>query len=322
MMGDKASDADVWERKEFCHWPCQCSHKRKCPRGVSLLKDGCGCCKMCAKQLGESCNEADLCDRHKGLYCDFSADSPKFEVGICKYLHSVGCILNGVLYQNGQTFQPSSYYICLCISDIIGCTALISSKQEENQCAESMGLTKKSEQSSCALEKVQQVTDSKFIPVYKVLPLVWKRKCLIQATQWSPCSKTCGMGISIRVTNENSKCELRKDRRLCYLRPCNSTLLDSVEIPRGKTCQPTFQASKPEKLILSECSSVRNYRPTYCGVCKDRRCCIPNRSKIITVQFQCQGEGSFTWKMMWIMSCVCQKACSDPGDIFSHLKIL
>ncbi|KAM8954356.1 cellular communication network factor 6 [Pelodytes ibericus] len=322
MTAGKIPNTEVIQRREFCHWPCNCSNVRMCPVGVSLVKDGCGCCKICAKQLGESCNEADICDHHRGLYCDYSADTPKFEVGVCKYLLAVGCVLNGVLYQNGQTFQPSPFYICLCISDTIGCTPLLTSKQEDSHCAESMGLTKKSEQSSCSLEKVHQITDHKFIPVYKVLPLVWKGKCLVQATRWSPCSKSCDMGISIRVTNENSKCELRKDRRLCYLRPCNSTLLNSVKIPKGKTCQSTFKAPQPVKFILSECSSTRNFKPTYCGVCKDRRCCVPNKSKMITVQFNCSSEGSFTWKMMWITSCVCQKICSDPGDIFPHLKVL
>ncbi|XP_053316123.1 cellular communication network factor 6 [Spea bombifrons] len=322
MNGKKATTSIVLQRREFCHWPCKCSHEDTCPRGVSLVMDGCGCCKICAKQLGEGCNEAEVCDHHRGLYCDYSADTPKYEVGVCKYLLAVGCVLNGVLYQNGQTFQPSPFYICLCISDIIGCTPLLTSKQEETSCGESTGLTKKSEQSSCALEKVQQTPDYKSVPVYKVLPLVWKRKCLVQATQWSPCSRTCGMGISIRVTNENSKCEPRKDRRLCYLRPCNSTMLSSVKIPKGKTCQPTFQPPKPVKLMLSECASVSNYKPMYCGVCRDRRCCTPNKSRMITVHFRCPGEGTFTWKMMWITSCVCQKICSDPGDIFPHLKIL
>lgn len=29
------------------------------------------------------CNEADLCDPHKGLYCDYSADAPRYETGVC-----------------------------------------------------------------------------------------------------------------------------------------------------------------------------------------------------------------------------------------------
>lgn len=143
MATNKAADSENVQRKEFCHWPCKCSNKRVCPMGTSLVKDGCGCCKICAKQLGESCNEAEVCDHHRGLYCDFSADAPKFEVGICKYLYAVGCELNGVLYQNGQSFQPSPFYTCLCIGDTIGCSPLPNSKQDGSQCTESTDITKK-----------------------------------------------------------------------------------------------------------------------------------------------------------------------------------
>uniref|UniRef100_A0A7M4E1B7 Cellular communication network factor 6 n=2 Tax=Crocodylus porosus TaxID=8502 RepID=A0A7M4E1B7_CROPO len=130
------------------------------------------------------------------------------------------------------------------------------------------------------------------------------------------------IGISNRVTNENSKCEMRKEDRLCFIQPCQTNILKTVKIPRGETCQPTFQLSKAEKLAFSGCSSTQSYRFTFCGVCLDKRCCTPNKSKMITVQFDCPNEGSFMWKMMWITSCVCQRMCSDPGDIFSELKLL
>lgn len=94
------------------------------------------------------------------------------------------------------------------------------------------------------------------------------------------------------------------------------------QIPKGKTCQPTFQLLKAEKFVFSGCSSTQSYKPTFCGVCLDKRCCVPNKSKMITVQFDCPNEGSFKWKMLWITSCVCQRNCRDPGDIFSELKIL
>jgi len=95
-----------------------------------------------------------------------------------------------------------------------------------------------------------------------------------------------------------------------------------LQIPKGKTCQPTFQLPRAEKLFFSGCSTTQSYKLTFCGVCVDKRCCVPNKSKMITLQFECPNEGFFKWKMMWITSCVCQRICSDPGDIFSELKIL
>lgn len=80
-------------------------------------------------------------------------------------MYAVGCELNGVLYQNGQTFQPSPFYTCLCIGDIIGCSPLLNSKQDGSQCTESTVVTKKkSDLSNCALEKNAAMTENKLIP--------------------------------------------------------------------------------------------------------------------------------------------------------------
>lgn len=73
----------VSERRQFCQWPCKCQKRPYCAPGVSSVLDGCGCCKSCARQIGESCNERDICDPHKGMYCDFSADQPRYEIGVC-----------------------------------------------------------------------------------------------------------------------------------------------------------------------------------------------------------------------------------------------
>lgn len=71
------------ERRQFCQWPCKCRQRPHCAPGVSSVLDGCGCCKSCARQIGEPCNERDVCDPHKSMYCDFSADQPRYEVGVC-----------------------------------------------------------------------------------------------------------------------------------------------------------------------------------------------------------------------------------------------
>lgn len=76
--------ADLYNRTQYCKWPCECPRVTlTCPPGVSLLMDGCECCKACARQVGEVCNEADTCDYHKGLYCDYSSDKPRYEKGVC-----------------------------------------------------------------------------------------------------------------------------------------------------------------------------------------------------------------------------------------------
>lgn len=45
--------------------------------------------------------------------------------------------------------------------------------------------------------------------------------CIEQTTEWSACSKSCGMGFSTRVTNRNPHCEMVKQTRLCLVRPCD-----------------------------------------------------------------------------------------------------
>lgn len=66
-----------------CPSQCQCPDvPPQCPPGDSLVLDACGCCRVCAKQLGELCTERDVCDPHKGLYCDYGSPNNR-RIGVC-----------------------------------------------------------------------------------------------------------------------------------------------------------------------------------------------------------------------------------------------
>lgn len=67
-----------------CPAVCQCpAAVPQCAPGVGLVPDGCGCCKVCAKQLNEDCSRAQPCDHTKGLECNFGASAAALK-GICR----------------------------------------------------------------------------------------------------------------------------------------------------------------------------------------------------------------------------------------------
>uniref|UniRef100_F7BF33 Cellular communication network factor 1 like n=1 Tax=Xenopus tropicalis TaxID=8364 RepID=F7BF33_XENTR len=60
--------------------------------------------------------------------------------------------------------------------------------------------------------------------------------CAIQTTDWSHCSKSCDMGVSSRITNDNPQCKLMKETRLCQIRPCRDPFPTKLKVrtaPRG-----------------------------------------------------------------------------------------
>lgn len=54
--------------------------------------------------------------------------------------------------------------------------------------------------------------------------------CLVQTTEWSECSATCGMGVSSRVTNDNERCQLERQTRVCMVRPCQADQEKSIKV--------------------------------------------------------------------------------------------
>lgn len=60
----------------------------KCAPGVSVALDGCGCCKVCARQLNEDCSLTEPCDHTKGLECNFGASFAAATTrGICRGMY-------------------------------------------------------------------------------------------------------------------------------------------------------------------------------------------------------------------------------------------
>lgn len=79
----------------------------------------------------------------------------------------------------------------------------------------------------------------------------WHRNCVSQTTSWSPCSKTCGRGLSLRVSNANQRCEMVKESRLCNLRPCEVDITQHIKVgASGRVSQLVVMEEKQSLLLL------------------------------------------------------------------------
>ncbi|XP_067354296.1 CCN family member 1-like isoform X2 [Channa argus] len=151
---------------------------------------------------------------------------------------------------------------------------------------------------------------------YKHLPM-WshlREKCPVQTTEWSQCSRTCGVGISSRITNKNPQCKLERETRICTIRPCHA-ITGTAKPQKGRKCSPTQKAPEPLRLGYGECKSVHLYRPNYCGMCTDRKCCSPRRTHTIPVTFVCTDGERFQRSVMFIQSCKCSDDCSLLNEV-------
>ncbi|KAJ3608855.1 hypothetical protein NHX12_023385 [Muraenolepis orangiensis] len=293
-----------------CTQPCVCpSEPAPCAFGTSLVLDDCGCCKVCARQLGEPCSLREPCDHHKMLYCDYSVLSDT-EAGICMAQEGQTCDLGGVVYRSGETFQPSCKHQCMCMDGEIGCVATCAShvRLPSLDCPYPRRIQipgKCCEEWVCDQTPVEN-------PYHSAMSA--RDNCVVQTTEWSECSGTCGMGVSSRVTNDNERCQLERQTRVCMIRPCGAD--QEKEIKKGKKCVRTPKAQTGVRFELSGCHSVRLYKPKFCGACTDGRCCTPLATVTAEVEFRCPEGDTFRKRMMFIRSCACHHRCPRDNDIF------
>ncbi|XP_076316194.1 CCN family member 4-like [Tachypleus tridentatus] len=177
-----------------CSYPCHCPPGNPiCPEGVAVVTDGCGCCPVCARQQGETCDKVNICDHNRKLHCFYP--TALATTGICKVKEGIGCQIGSVTYTDGETFKLDCKTQCTCQNGTYGCVSL------------------------CPHENVRpsaKCRNPQLVPVTGACCREWlcdqslsenrKGNCTRYSTVWSPCSVTCGVGVSFRETNDNNEC--------------------------------------------------------------------------------------------------------------------
>lgn len=216
--------------EEFCEFPCQCPiMELKCNEGVKVIRDGCDCCYMCARQHGDRCSPKERCA--EGLYCHLGDDNRG--VGICKV-------------------KPSTN------------------------------------------PPVPQTTTPPIRP-----------PCAIVQSEWSACSASCGVGMSVRMTNDNLECEDVQQTRICFIRPCG----ELVKSEKRTKCTPTAKGTHKHRIEFQDCRSVKEHRLKFCSNCKKNRCCYPQITRHRTIEFECSKRERVHLSFMWIKKCQCGHKC-------------
>uniref|UniRef100_A0A665T2T8 CCN TSP1 domain-containing protein n=1 Tax=Echeneis naucrates TaxID=173247 RepID=A0A665T2T8_ECHNA len=186
---------------QMCSGLCQCSPTMpRCPLGIPLMIDSCGCCQLYPRQEGE-----------RGLKCDQLS-----LVGIVD-LNELGCELNGTRLEEGQVFQPSCAQLCCCLGGGMSCMPLCTADLLPGHCCKEWVFDSTDDSISSNPSAGPWGALSGLLSASIPNGIEW-------TSDWSPCSHSCGPGVSIHTTNRWRACLLQAETRLCQIRLCQTLL--------------------------------------------------------------------------------------------------
>lgn len=273
-----------------CQFPCApCREQHECPEGVPLVLDGCQCCHVCAGQHGQTCDTQRTCDSTRNLTCTS---------GVCTGTASSSlCVVEDRVYRDGEKFKRNCASLCTCQGGSYTCTSL------------------------CPHELIRPSASCRD-PVLVSVPgeccRQWRctenagrvGECRGMVSEWTSCSTSCGLGVSMRTLVDTS-CSCTIEERLCQERQClfpagalswTGTLIALLQNDSQK-CWPTHRTVHRTHLYWGSCRSVRQYRPRYCSLCPGQ-CCEPAASTTEHIQFICpparwrstSSDGDHLWR--------------------------
>ncbi|KAJ3595649.1 hypothetical protein NHX12_004952 [Muraenolepis orangiensis] len=297
------------------------------------LNEDCGGTRPCDHTRGLTCNFGAGHGAAHGGIC-----RAKSEGRSCEY--------NGRIYQNGESFGPNCRHRCTCEDGAVACVSLCPRKvtlpkqgcerhrlvRAPGRCCEQLACSDAGgkrwrllvdEGAGGPRETLRSTNDLGYdedvvsMGAFSSLAAFTReaegqllvfgpRSCQPQSSDWSPCSETCGGGVSTRLSNNNLQCKLTRETRLCE---------------QGAGECDAKAAGRPVKLSHMGCGSLKKFQLRFCGSCPGGLCCRPHRTRTVPAVFRCEDGRTFSQNVMVIQSCRCEadlaRASSDGGPLAS-----
>ncbi|KAG8448656.1 hypothetical protein GDO86_015654, partial [Hymenochirus boettgeri] len=273
-----------------CPHQCECPVNATCTPETNKILDTCGCgCEVCVQEQDSECNGLRPCNPVRNLSCVY----PDVHVkqGVCKGVNCTYWKCNEEANNYLDRIDPQ-WDMAVPIPD---------------PKTSSLDVRKR--------KRREAVDTEDAVPVTK--PTI----CNVPPTEWTPCSRSCGFGQSVRIRYEKWSCTPRAEKRICMIRPCKSeyptanyTLLKTT-----KNCNRLLRWSEPLTMNHRGCYTQHPLRPRFCGLCSDGRDCFPSHTETRPVSFHCSHSNrthsnrNVTRQFMWLMQCKCRVPAGKIG---------